>query len=86
MKFTYDKQNDDRECVAYLHSSGSLFFNCSGVYNSQKMLQGAVVLGDKYRMDNKVSPNGTGDLKLIIKHDNSMGHKFYRGDKVEIEF
>lgn len=86
MRFDYETKQDDRECVAYLHSSGSLFLNAGSMYSKGGLEQGAACLGGRYSSNSKVRPNGTATLDEVIMNDGGRGKKFYPGDKLTITF
>ncbi|WP_333846898.1 hypothetical protein [Phaeobacter italicus] len=86
MKFTYDIKQDDRECVAYLHSCGALFFSAKSTYSEHGLKQGTISLGGRYNCTSKACPNGTATLCEVIRNDGNSGTKFYPGDSVTITF
>ena len=65
MKFEYEKEDDVRECVAYIDSDGDLVFETG--YISLRSEKPGIFEGCKWKPWDSV-------------------RRFYRGDKITIEF
>jgi len=72
MKFTYDKKEDSRECVAYTDRQGDLVLKVGKTHADGIE---AVCIDD----------GGFFHFNLIFEPSEAT-HKFYPGDKVKIEF
>lgn len=72
MKFEYEKDNNDKEVVAYITDLGHLYIRCNeGIVGM--LTDGQIVHYDELYFDGEM------DLDNVVK-------KFYKGDKITITF